>query len=68
MSIVFRSLGFAGEVSDIDLRETKDRTALEAIRAGMDKHAVLVFRDQKFSDAEQLAFAERFDGDRKSVV
>jgi alpha-ketoglutarate-dependent 2,4-dichlorophenoxyacetate dioxygenase len=28
----------------------------------MDKHAVLVFRDQQFTDAEQLAFAERFDG------
>ena len=28
----------------------------------MDKHAVLVFRGQKFNDAEQIAFAERFDG------
>jgi alpha-ketoglutarate-dependent 2,4-dichlorophenoxyacetate dioxygenase len=28
----------------------------------MDEYAVLVFRDQAFSDAEQLAFAERFDG------
>ena len=58
----FSSLGFAGESRGIDLREVKDRESLEAIRAGMDKHGVLVFRDQKFTDAEQLAFAERFDG------
>jgi alpha-ketoglutarate-dependent 2,4-dichlorophenoxyacetate dioxygenase len=58
----FSSLGFAGESSAIDLREAKDRGTLESIRAGMDAHGVLVFRDQKFTDAEQLAFAERFDG------
>jgi len=28
----------------------------------MDKYAVLVFRDQPFEDAEQLAFAQRLDG------
>jgi alpha-ketoglutarate-dependent 2,4-dichlorophenoxyacetate dioxygenase len=28
----------------------------------MDEHGVLVFRDQPFTDAEQLAFAERFGG------
>jgi alpha-ketoglutarate-dependent 2,4-dichlorophenoxyacetate dioxygenase len=56
------SLGFAGESTGLDLREVKDRGTLEAIRAGMDRHAVLVFRDQKFTGAEQLAFAERFDG------
>lgn len=58
----FSSLGFAGEVRGVDLREAKDRETLEAIRAGMDRHAVLVFRGQKFTDPEQLAFAERFDG------
>ena len=29
----------------------------------MDRYAVLVFRDQRFADAEQLAFARRFDGE-----
>jgi alpha-ketoglutarate-dependent 2,4-dichlorophenoxyacetate dioxygenase len=28
----------------------------------MDRYAVLVFRDQPFTDAEQLDFAQRFDG------
>ncbi len=53
---------FAGEVGAIDLRQVHDRQTLEEIRAGMDKYGVLVFRDQKFSDQEQLDFAQRFDG------
>src|SRR5262245_55017390 len=58
----FSKLGFAGESRGVDLRAIDDRDALKKIQAGMDEHAVLVFRDQKFTDAEQLAFAERFDG------
>jgi alpha-ketoglutarate-dependent 2,4-dichlorophenoxyacetate dioxygenase len=53
---------FAGEVGAIDLRQVHDRDSLEALRAGMDKYAVLVFRDQDFTDQEQLDFAQRFDG------
>lgn len=54
--------GFAGEVATIDLRQVHDRDSLEALRDGMDEYAVLVFRDQKFTDQEQLDFAQRFDG------
>ena len=54
--------GFAGEVGPIDLRKVRDRETLEAIRSGMDKYAVLVFRDQDFTNDEQLDFAQRFDG------
>jgi alpha-ketoglutarate-dependent 2,4-dichlorophenoxyacetate dioxygenase len=51
-----------GEVSPVDLRRVHDRSTLEQLRAGMDEYGVLVFRNQPFTDAEQLAFAERFDG------
>jgi alpha-ketoglutarate-dependent 2,4-dichlorophenoxyacetate dioxygenase len=54
---------FAAEVSPVDLREVHDRETLERIREGMDEYAVLVFRDQAFTDAEHLAFAQRFDGE-----
>jgi alpha-ketoglutarate-dependent 2,4-dichlorophenoxyacetate dioxygenase len=54
---------FAAEVSAVDLRQVCDRDTLDQIRAGMDQHAVLVFREQAFTDAEQLAFAQRFDGE-----
>jgi alpha-ketoglutarate-dependent 2,4-dichlorophenoxyacetate dioxygenase len=53
---------FAGEASPIELRAVHDAETLATIRAGMDRYAVLVFRDQAFTDAEHLAFAERFDG------
>src|SRR5687767_12130701 len=64
MSITFRKLHplFAAEVSPIDLRAARDRETLARIRAGMDEHAVLVFRDQKLSMQEQLDFAQRLDG------
>ena len=54
---------FAAEVRGIDLRRADDAATLDAIRAGMDEYAVLVFRDQPLSDAEQMAFARRFDGE-----
>ena len=64
MALMFRKLHphFAAEVAAIDLRRVEDRRTLDEIRAGMDAHAVLVFRDQPFGDEEQLAFARRFDG------
>lgn len=52
---------FVGEASAVDLR-TADADTLEQVRRGMDRYGVLVFRNQPFSDEEQLAFAQRFDG------
>jgi len=64
MALTFRKLHphFAGEVGPVDLRRVHDPETLAAIRGGMDEYAVLVFRDQPFTDAEQLDFAERLDG------
>jgi alpha-ketoglutarate-dependent 2,4-dichlorophenoxyacetate dioxygenase len=61
---VFRPLRtqFAAEVAAIDLMQLYDPDTLAELRAGMDQYGVLVFRDQTFTDAGQLAFAERFDG------
>ena len=64
MALTFHRLHptFVAEVGAVDLRRVHDRATLDEIRAGMDEYAILVFRDQTFTDAEQLAFAERFDG------
>ena len=64
MSMTLRKLHplFAAEADGIALRDVADRAALDAIRAAMDEFRVLVFRAQEFSDEEQLAFAQRFDG------
>ena len=53
---------FAAEVVAPDLRNLTDTETLELLRSAMDEYAVLVFRNQKFTNDEQLAFAERFDG------
>jgi alpha-ketoglutarate-dependent 2,4-dichlorophenoxyacetate dioxygenase len=65
MALTFRQLHphFVAEVSPVDLRRVHDRETLVEIRAGMDRYAVLVFHDQPFADDEQLAFAQRFDGE-----
>ena len=65
MTLTFRKLHpcFVAEVSPVDLRRVHDPETLGQIRAGMDEYAVLVFRDQPFADDEQLAFAQRLDGE-----
>ena len=65
MGLTFRKLHqhFVAEVSAIELRHAHDPDTLAEIRAGMDEHAVLVFRDQRFTDQEHLAFAQRLDGE-----
>ena len=64
MTLEFRKLHphFVAEASRVDLREAQDEDTLACLRRGMDRYAVLVFRDQAFTDEEQLAFARRFDG------
>ncbi len=66
MSLTYRKLHplFMAEVtSPIDLRYVDDQATLDEIRDGMDTYGVLVFPGQKFTDAEQLDFAQRFDGE-----
>ncbi len=53
---------FFAAASPIVLRTLRDPETLATIRAAMDEHAVIVFHDQAFSDAEQLDFARRLDG------
>ena len=53
---------FVAEVSAPDLRTVGDQATLAGIRWGLDEHAVLVFRNQLFTNEEQLAFAQRLDG------
>jgi len=65
MALTFRKLHpyFVAEVSPVDLRRVHDRDTLAEIRAGMDEYAILVFRDQPFTDEEHVAFAQRLDGE-----
>jgi alpha-ketoglutarate-dependent 2,4-dichlorophenoxyacetate dioxygenase len=51
---------FVGEVSGVDCREPLGPEVVAAIEAGMDECAVLVFRDQRITDEQQLAFTRQF--------
>ena len=51
---------FVGEVSGIDAAKAVTREDAQAIDAGMAKYAVLVFRDQKLTDEQQMAFTRNF--------
>jgi alpha-ketoglutarate-dependent 2,4-dichlorophenoxyacetate dioxygenase len=51
---------FFGEVSGIDLRAAITPADVAAIEAGMDRFAVLRFRDQAIDDDQQLAFSRHF--------
>ena len=61
MAITIRQLGpcLAGEVDGVDMAKPMTADQVAAIHAGMDKYAVLVFRNQQhISDEQQLAFTQ----------
>lgn len=51
---------FAAEVRGADLRRAPDAELVAAIEAAMAEHAVLVLRDQRISDEEQIRFSRAF--------
>jgi alpha-ketoglutarate-dependent 2,4-dichlorophenoxyacetate dioxygenase len=59
--------GFAGEVTGVDLRALDER-GLDEVRGLMDRHAVLVVREQQITDEEQVAFARRLGGELVTTV
>ena len=65
MSLSLRKLHphFVAEVGPIDLRQVSDEDTLGELRAALDEYAVLVFRDRPFTEQEQMAFAQRLDGE-----
>ncbi len=62
MAINIRQLhpNFAAEVSGIDISRPLTPSEAAAIEAGMDRHAVLVFRDQPLTDDQQIDFSQNF--------
>jgi alpha-ketoglutarate-dependent 2,4-dichlorophenoxyacetate dioxygenase len=51
---------FVGEVSGVDITNPLSQDEVAAIEAGMDRYAVLVFRDQRLTDEQQKAFTLNF--------
>ena len=67
MTVSIRQLHphFFGEVSGVDLRKPLTPQEARDIEAGMDKYAVLLFRNQDITDQQQMAFALNF-GEREN--
>jgi alpha-ketoglutarate-dependent 2,4-dichlorophenoxyacetate dioxygenase len=51
---------FVGAVTGVDLHRGASPAEVEAIERGMDRYAVLVFRNQPLDDETQLAFSRNF--------
>lgn len=62
MALLIRPLHplFAAQASGVDLRRPLERETVREIEAAMHEYAVLVWHDQPFSEAEQVAFARQF--------
>ena len=58
MPITMRQVGpcLAAEVDGVDITKPLSPEQVDAIHAGMDRYAVLVFHDQQINDEQQLAF------------
>ena len=57
MSVSIRQIHpvFVGEVSGIDITRPLSRDEVAAVEAGMDRYAVLLFRDQKVTEVRASA-------------
>ena len=51
---------FAAEIGGVDLTQPLDDATFERVATAFDDHSVLVFRGQALSDAQQMAFSERW--------
>jgi alpha-ketoglutarate-dependent 2,4-dichlorophenoxyacetate dioxygenase len=52
--------GLAGEVTGIDITQPLTQAQAAELEAGMDRYAVLVYHDQRFTDDQQKAFSRNF--------
>ena len=62
MSVSIRQIHpvFVGEVSGVDIARPLSPEEVSAVEEGMNRHAVLVFHDQKITDEQQMAFTVNF--------
>jgi alpha-ketoglutarate-dependent 2,4-dichlorophenoxyacetate dioxygenase len=51
---------FVGEVAGVDCSKPLSAGEVAAVEGGMDRYAVLVFREQHLTDEQQIAFTQHF--------
>ena len=69
MALNIKQIGpcLAGEVTGIDLSRALSRDDAAAIHAGMDQHAVLIFRGPKLTNDQHMAFTKSLGGIENAV-
>ncbi len=62
MSLSVRRINgsFVGEVEGVDMAKEHDAATIAGIRDALLEHEILVFHDQKMSDAEHVRFSQKF--------
>jgi alpha-ketoglutarate-dependent 2,4-dichlorophenoxyacetate dioxygenase len=60
ISITELTPGFMGDVSGLDITQPLTRGEVAELEAGMDRYAVLIYHDQRSTDAQQKAFSLNF--------
>jgi alpha-ketoglutarate-dependent 2,4-dichlorophenoxyacetate dioxygenase len=60
ISITELTPGFMGEVSGLDITQQLTLAEVAELEAGMDRYAVLIYHDQRFTDAQQKTFSLNF--------
>ena len=58
---------FVAEVAGVDLQLPLEQAAYDMIAEALDRHAVLVFRDQPLDTSQQVAFSRYFGEVEKTV-
>ena len=51
---------FVAQVHGVDLAEVQDADVIAALREGLNRHGILVFREQSLSNAEHVRFSQQF--------
>ncbi|QHE84593.1 TauD/TfdA dioxygenase family protein [Hydrogenophaga sp. BPS33] len=59
---------FFGEITGLDLGQPLDEATVAAVTAAIDRHGVLVFRDQNIGDGDQLRFSNYFGQTQRSIT
>jgi alpha-ketoglutarate-dependent 2,4-dichlorophenoxyacetate dioxygenase len=70
MSLLFTPFTemFGCECSGLDLREPLDSTSRDAVQNAFDKYSVVVFRDQRLTNEQQMDFAAQFGPLERSAI
>ena len=67
ISVTALHQNFVGEVSDVDLCNAVEKDTFLEISEALDRCAVLVFRDQRLTDEQQIAFSQLFGSLETSI-